>query len=157
MSRWYFKVVNSNDMFSAIGDAVEYFMSEYETGKAELTPQRGSRLWDLHMKIPGMMEHRYGQLQEIEAIMNYLEIQYDKAKGEKKRMYFEHYNRQLSERMADQYADIEPEVLVIREFVQQVSLVRNHFLGLTKGIESLHFNAGHLNKLKAAGVEDATF
>jgi hypothetical protein len=63
----------------------------------------------------------------------------------------------LSERSATERADIEPEVILIREFIQEVALIRNLFTGITKGLEYLHFQIGNITKLKSAGFEDATF
>jgi hypothetical protein len=156
--RHYSKITSSNgDFFQPLADAIDYFYREYEEAKTELRPKTGGRIADLSSNIPGMIEHRYGQLQELESILLYLQIQYDKVKGEKKRNFFEHYARQLSERLADQYADIEPDVVVLREFIQQVALVRNLFLGISKGLDSLHYQIGHIIQLRKAGIEDAVF
>jgi hypothetical protein len=158
MSRWYSKVVKDpNNYFAPLGDAIEHFYNEHEVAQTEIRPQRGESIMDKSRLLPGLMEFRYGQLQELEAILKFLEIQYDMVKGDKKKHFYEHYNRQLSERLADQYADIEPEVIVIREFIQQVALVRNLYLGVTKGLEFLHFQLGHIIALKKSGIEDATF
>jgi hypothetical protein len=157
MARWYSKITTSNDYFGAIGDAIEYFYAEYEVAHEELRPKRGSSMTDTSLRIPGMVEYRYGQLQELEAILKFLEIKYDMAYGDHKRLFFEHYNRQLSEKQAGERANIEPDVVILREFIQQVSLIRNLFIAVTKGLEALHFQMGHIVKLKQAGLEDATF
>lgn len=156
--RWYSKITsNPGTYFEVLGDAIEHFYREYEEAKTELRPKTGGKIIDLSSHIPGMIEHRYGQLQELESILMYLNLQYDKVKGEKKRHYYEQYARQLSERLADQYADIESDVMVIREFIQQVALVRNLFLGISKGLEALHYQIGHIIQLRKAGIEDAVF
>jgi len=158
MARWYGRITAStNDLFGPLGDALDYFYSEYEVAQKELHPESGSRIGDLAVRIPGMIEHRYGQLQELESILKFLEIQCERALMDKKKHYFEHYNRQLTERVAQQYAEVEPEVIVLREFIQQVALVRNMFLGISKGLDSLHYQIGHIIQLRKAGIEDATF
>lgn len=159
MSRWYTKVTSAtpDKFYEVLGEAIEHFYREHEIAQQELRPQRGDLIEKKSRELPGIMEYRFGQLQELEALLKHLEIKYDKAKGDKKRHYFEHYSRQLSERMADQYADIEAEVLIIREFIQQVALIRNLFQAITKGLEMLHFQIGHIIALKKAGIEDATF
>jgi len=158
MARWYAKVAADPVNFhKALGDALEYYYNEYEDARKDLTPDRGTRIDDTSLRLPGLIEYRYGQWHELEAILKFLEIQYDRVKGEKKRHFYEHYNRQLSERLADQYADIEPEVVLLREFIQQVALVRNMFLGIYKGLEVLHFQVGHIIQLRKAGIDDATF
>lgn len=156
--RWYRKVTaDSTNYFAPLGEAIEYFYGEYETARLELQPQQGGLITELSSSLPGIVEHRMAQLAEIEGIMKYLEIQYDRAKGAKKKHFLENYNRQLTERVADQWADIEPEVVVIREFIQEIALVRNLYNGVSKGLEYMHFQIGNITRLKSAGFEDATF
>lgn len=157
MARWFSKIIGTENYFEPLGQAIEYFAAQYEEAKLDLRPNKSTRIVDASWNLPGITEHRWGQLQELEAILNFMNIQYDKVKGEKKRNFLEHYNRQLTERLADQYADIDSDVVLIREFIQQVALVRNQYLGITKGLEVLHYQIGYIGKLKSAGVEDATF
>ncbi len=157
MARWYGKISTSVNFYEPLGEAIEYFYSEYELARMEIRPTSDDEIKKTARDLPGIVEHRWGQLQEIEGIHKFLEIHYDKVKGDKKRHFYEHYNRQLSERLADQYADIEPEVLVIREFIQQIALIRNLYIGITKGLEYMHFQIGNIIKLRSAGIEDATF
>jgi hypothetical protein len=158
MSRWYSKITsNPTNYFAPLGEAIEYFYGEYEEASKELRPARGDSIDEKARNMAGTVEYRYGQLQELEAILKFLEIQYDKVKGMHKRNFYEHYNRQLSERLADQYADIEPDVVIIREFIQQTALIRNMFLGVHKGLEILHYQIGHIIALRKGGIEDATF
>ena len=159
VSRWFTKIINAphGNFYGPLGEAIDYFYQQYDEAAEEIRPKRGELIADKARNMAGMMEYRYGQLQELDAILKFLEIHYDKVKGDKKRNFFEHYNRQLSERLSDQYADIEPDVVVVREFIQQVALVRNLFIGVTKGLETLHFQISNLIKLRSAGIEDATF
>lgn len=155
MSSWYSKVTNDPDNLESLAQALEYFYQQLEEGTAEIKPT--GRLWDVSTRLPWLAQHRYSQLMEIEAIHNFFERRADKAKTDKKREYLEHYNRNLSERLANEYAECDDSVLVLKEIVEQVSLLRNKFIGLTKGYEYLHFQMGHLVKLKQSGIEDATF
>jgi hypothetical protein len=159
MSRWYTKVTTASPdkFYQVLGEAIEHYYQEHEAAQHEIRPKRGDSIMDKSRELSGITEYRFGQLQELEGMLKYLEIQYDKAKGDKKRHFYEHYNRQLSERLADQYADIEPEVIVIREFIQQVALIRNHFQAVTKGLEVLHYQITNIRALRVAGIEDATF
>jgi hypothetical protein len=158
MSRWYRKVTaDSNNFYAPLGEAIEYFYNEYEEARLELTPPQGGLITEMASSLPGIVEHRMAQYHELEGILKFLEIHYDKAKGIKKKHFLEHYNRDLSERSATERADIEPEVILIREFIQEVALIRNLFTGITKGLEYLHFQIGNITKLKSAGFEDATF
>lgn len=158
MSRWYRKVTaDSENFYAPLGEAIEYFYNEYEEARLELRPPQGGLITEMSSALPGIVEHRMAQYHELEGILKYLEIHYDRAKGAKKKHFLENYPRQLTERVADQWADIEPEVIVIREFIQEVAVVRNLFTGITKGLEYLHFQIGNITRLKSAGFEDATF
>lgn len=154
MSRWYSKIAETEDL-SPIADAFVYFDDQYEEARKEMSPN-GRRIEDLAKTLPGIVEHRWGQLQEIEAILKLLELRLDRAKGAARRRYLEHYERSLSERMAEKYADCDPDVTAFAELIIQVSLVRNKFVSLTKGYEYLHFQLSNITKLRVAGIEDAT-
>ena len=156
MSRWYRSISSAKDFYVPLGEAIEHFQDEYMKAKADLKPKRGTLMTDISINLPGMVEYRYGQTQELEAILHFLEIQYDIRKGLAKRNFLENYNRTLTDRQADAMADIDPEVIILREFINETALVRNQFLGISKGLEYLHFQLGNLTKLKIAGFEDAT-
>jgi hypothetical protein len=158
MVQWYYKITKDpNDFYEPLGDAIEYFHNQYEEARKELKPQRGHNMAEYSADLAGVVEYRYGQLQELEAILEFVKIQYDKIRGERKRNFLEHYNRQLTDRQASERADIEIDVLVIREFIQQVALVRNLYLGISRGMEVLHYQLSNITKLRIAGLEDATF
>ena len=53
--------------------------------------------------MPGIVEHRFNQLQEVEAILEFLNIQLRKKRSEMFRKYTESYNRALSDRSAEIY------------------------------------------------------
>ena len=70
--------------------------------------------------------------------------------------YLEGYNRVLSSRDAEKYVDGEQEVVDYEIMINEVSLIRNKFLGILKGLESKNFMLGHVVRLRAAGMEDIT-
>ena len=158
MAQWYYRVAKDpSNFYGPLGEALEYFHGQYEQARKELKPGRGNNMSEYAADLAGAVEYRYGQLQELEAILEFVRIQYDKIRGERKRNFLEHYNRQLTDRQASEYADIEDEVLMLREFIQQVALVRNLYLGISKGLEVLHYQLSNITKLRVAGLEDATF
>ncbi len=99
-------------------------------------------------------EHRFNQLQEIEAVLNYLNIQLRKIRKKHFQKYLENYNRALTSRDAEKYVDGEDEVIDYETIINEVALVRNKWLGLLKGIESKNFMLGHVTRLRTAGMED---
>lgn len=106
--------------------------------------------------LPGITEYRFNQLQEIEAVLNYLNIQLRKVRQKHYKKYLEGYNRALTSRDAEKYAEAEDEVIDFETIINEVALVRNKWLGLLKGIESKNFMLGHVARLRTAGMEDVT-
>ena len=106
--------------------------------------------------LPGITEHRFNQLQEIEAVLNYLNIQLRKIRRKHFQKYLEAYQRALTSRDAERYVDGEDEVIDFETIINEVALVRNKWLGLMKGLESKNFMLGHVARLRTAGMEDIT-
>jgi hypothetical protein len=155
MSRWYARVTRDANDLSPVADAYDYFEAQYLEAQKEISPK--GRIWDMSKLLPGLVEQRYGQLQEIEAILRYLEIRYDKTKADKYRFYLENYPKTLTSRDADRYAEADPDVIDLALLRNQVGLIRNKFISLTKAMEYLHFQIGHMVALRKAGIEDASF
>ena len=114
-------------------------------------------IFDASRYIPGIWSHRYAQLQEIEQIFTILENREKRLLGEKRRLYREHYNRDLLDSMVEKYAETDPNVLDLAELRNMFAVVRNKFLALTKYHESLHFQLNNLTELRAKGITNATF
>ena len=106
--------------------------------------------------IPGVTEHRFNQLQEIEAVLNYLNIQLRKIRRKHFQKYLEAYNRALTSRDAEKYAEGEDEVIDMEVLINEIALLRNRWLGIMKALESKNFMLGHIVRLRAAGMEDIT-
>ena len=104
--------------------------------------------------IPGITEHRFKQLQEIEAVLNYLNIQLRKIRRKYFQKYLEAYNRALTSRDAEKYVDGEDEVIDFEVLVNEVALLRNKWLGIMKGLEAKQWQMGHIVRLRTAGMED---
>lgn len=146
---WYTRVVAS---LAAIPDFISHYESELEDAKREC---RIGGLVERNIKeLPGVTEHRFNQLQEIEAVLNYLNIQLRKIRRRHFQKYLEAYNRALTSRDAEKYVDGEDEVIDMETIVNEVALLRNKYLGVMKGMESKNFMLGHLVRLKSAGMED---
>lgn len=106
-------------------------------------------------ELPGITEERFRQLQDIEAVLQFLEITHRKTKHQWYRKYFENYNRALSSREAEKYADMEDDVTDLLMVINEVALLRNQYLGIMKGLENKNYNLGHITALRKAGLEDA--
>jgi len=106
--------------------------------------------------LPGITEHRFNQLQEIEAVLNYMNIQLRKIRTRHFKKYLEGYSRALTARDAEKYVDGEDEVIDMETLINEVALLRNKWLGIMKGLESKNFMLGHVTRLRAAGMEDVS-
>lgn len=104
--------------------------------------------------LPGETEHRFNQLQEIEAVLEYLNIQLRKIRRKHFQKYLEAYQRALTSRDAEKYVDGEDEVIDFETLINEVALLRNKWLGIMKGMESKNFMIGHVVRLRTAGMED---
>lgn len=104
--------------------------------------------------LPGITEFRFNQLQEIEAVLNFLNIQHRKIRKKHYKTYLEGYARALSSRDAQIYADAEDEVIDFEVLVNEVALLRNKYLGILKAIESKQWQLGSITKIRVAGMED---
>jgi hypothetical protein len=146
---WYSRVVAN---LSAIPDFIAHYQHELVDAKRDC---KISGVVEKNITaLPGITEHRFNQLQEIEAVLNYLNIQLRKIRRKHFQKYLEAYARALTSRDAEKYVDGEDEVIDFETIINEVALLRNQWLGVMKSLESKNFMLGHLVRLKSAGMED---
>lgn len=146
---WYSKITAS---LGAIPDFIAHYERELEEAKKEC---RIGGLVERNIKeLPGHTEHRFNQLQEIEAVLNYLNIQLRKIRRKHFQKYLEGYARALTSRDAEKYVDGEDEVIDFETIINEVALLRNRWLGVMKGLETKQWQMGHIVRLRSAGMED---
>lgn len=146
---WYNQVVSD---LSNLPDFISYYEKELASAKHEVAI-KGS-VEKLISMLPGQTEHRFNQLQEIEAVLNFLNLQLRKIRRKHFQKYLENYPRALTSRDAEKYADGEDEVIDYETIINEVALLRNKWLGIIKGYESKNFMLGHVVRLRTAGMED---
>ncbi len=151
MSMWFSKITSTDGLIH-VNDAMKYFQSEIDKAKEEVII-KGS-IEKMSSRLPGQLETRFSQLQEIEAILKYLENTLTSVHGKKYRHFLEKHPRQLSSRDAEKYTECDDDVIEISNIINSVSFVRNQFLSILKAFEYKHYQLGHLTKLKTAGMED---
>ena len=149
MSGLYNKVKSD---ISNIVDAIIFYEAELEQARLE-TGLRG-HLEKNSREIPGLVEFRFAQLQEVEAILEHLNIEARTVLRKHYRKYLENYNRSLSSRDAEKFAEGEQEYIDMQNIVNEFSLVRNRYLALMKGLDSKQFQINNIVKLRTAGMED---
>ncbi len=137
---------------SVIPEFIGYYENELQQARGEIKI-RGNVEKAL-ANLPGETEFRFSQLQEIEAVLEYLNIQLRKIRQKHYKKYLESYARALTSRDAEKYAEAEDEVIDMETIINEVALLRNKWLGVMKGLESKNFMAGHIVRLRTAGMED---
>jgi hypothetical protein len=148
---WYTKI--SKDI-SNIPDAVDHFESELQEAKREV--KIFGNLEKSAADLPGVVEQRFGQLQEIEAILEYLNIELRRLKSSHFRKYLETYQRALSSRDCEKFVEGEADVVDFEKIINEFALLRNKWLGITKGLDQKQWQITNIVKLRIAGMEDAS-
>ena len=148
---WYSKV--SRDI-NQIPSAIQHFDTELINAKREC--KISGSIEKAAASMPGIVEHRFNQLQEVEAILEFLNIELRKLKSKKFRTFIENYNRALSSRDAEKFADGDQEVINLQHLVNEFALVRNKYLGLIKALDAKQFQLNNITKIRAAGLEDVS-
>ena len=146
---WYNKVVQD---LTNIPDFINHYEAELQSAKRDVSVH--GRVEKSLTDLPGLTEHRFNQLQEIEAVLEYLNIQLRKIRRKHFQKYLESYQRALTSRDAEKYVDGEDEVVDFETIINEVALLRNKWLGIMKGLESKNFMLGHVVRLRTAGMED---
>jgi len=151
MAQWYRRVISD---ISTIPQFIDYYENELVTARLELS-MKGRSLEKHAAELPGIVETRFSQLQEIEAVLEYLNIQLRKDRSHEFKKFLEAYNRALSSRDAEKYVDGVQSIVDFSLVINEVALLRNNFLGITKGLEAKNFMIGHATKLKIVGLDNS--
>jgi hypothetical protein len=146
---WYSKVVAD---LGAIPDFIAHYENELDDAKRDV--RLGGLVERSIKELPGITEHRFNQLQEIEAVLNHLNIQLRKIRRKHFQKYLEGYARMLTSRDAEKYVDGEEEVIDFETIINEVAFLRNRWLGIMKGLDSKSWMSGHIVRLRTAGMED---
>ena len=148
---WYSEV--SRDV-SKIPDAVLHFEHELNTARQEC--KLSGNVERAAASMPGIVEHRFNQLQEIEAILNYLNIELRRLRSSYFKKYLENYQRSLSSRDVEKYVDGEADVVDYEKIINEFALMRNKWLGVLKALDQKQWQITNVVKLRVAGMEDAS-
>jgi len=146
---WYSKITQN---LKNIPPFIEYYNDELESAKKEVSVH--GHIETNIKELPGVTEQRFYQLQEIEAVLNFLNIELRRTRRKYFKKYLETYARALSSRDAEKYADGEDEVVDFELLINEVALLRNRWLGIMKGLDTKQWQLGHIVKLRTSGMED---
>jgi hypothetical protein len=148
---WYSRV--SRDI-GEIPAAIQYFEDELVNAKHEV--KISGSIEKAAASMPGIVEHRFNQLQEIEAILEYLNIELRRLRSSFFKKYLENYQRALSSRDVEKYVDGEADVVDYEKIINEFALLRNKWLGVLKALDQKQWQLTNIVKLRVAGMEDAT-
>ena len=148
----YYSLVSKD--ISNIPDAIAHF--EAELIKARVETRISGNIERAAAAMPGVVEQRFGQLQEIEAILEYLNIELRRLRSALFRRYLENYQRALSSRDVEKYVDGESDVIDMEKIINEFALLRNKWLGVVKALDAKGFSINNIIKLRCAGLEDAS-
>jgi len=146
---WYSKI--SKDI-SHLPDCLDHFYLELDQARLEVkihgNVERASA------QLPGIVEQRFNQLQEIEAVLEYLNIELRRIRSKSFKKYLENYQRALSSRDCEKYVEGEADVVDMEKVINEFAMLRNQWLGIIKGLDIKGYQINNIIKLRAAGLED---
>lgn len=146
---WYTQVSKNLEY---LPNCIDHFYNELDGAKKEVKIY--GNVEKASSSLPGIVEHRFNQLQEIEAILEFLNIELRKVRSKTFKKYLENYPRALSSRDCEKYAEGEPDVVDMEKIVNEFALLRNQWLGIIKGLEIKQWQLSNIIKLRTAGLED---
>ena len=146
---WYAKV--SKDI-AHLPDCLDHYYSEMELARREVKIY-GS-VEKASASLPGIVEQRFNQLQEIEAVLEYLNIELRRIRSKTFRKYLENYQRALISRDCEKFAEGEADVIDMEKVINEFAMLRNQWLGIIKGLDIKQWQLSNIIKLRAAGLED---
>ena len=145
---WYQKVTKD---ISNIPDAVAYFEAELLAAKNDT--RIAGNIEKAAAAMPGIVENRFNQLQEIEGVLEYLNIE---LRRQHFRKYLENYQRSLSSRDCEKFVEGEADVVDFEKIINDFALLRNKWLGIIKALDIKQWQLSNIVKLRTSGLEDAT-
>ena len=148
---WFSKIRQD---IANIVPAIEHFENQLEEARLECglkgNVEKHSR------DMPGVVEYRFNQLQELEAILEYLNIELRRLRSSFFKKYLENYQRALSSRDVEKDVDGEADVVDYEKIINEIALMRNKWLGVTKALDQKQWQLTNIVKLRVAGMEDAS-
>ena len=158
MSKWLDAMGADPSNLGVVFDAYEHFEKEYDYLRSEIQEEklRGRRLIEVAGKIAGLSEYVHAQWVHIRAVIALLELRLASVTQNARRYYTESYARALGAHQIEHYAKADPEVVAHTELLIRLGLLRDKLEGVSKGVERLHYQIGHIKEMRVAGIEDAT-
>lgn len=145
-----FQIIKKDE--TKLSEILNYFNNEYEDARKEL--KISGKLESYISQISANFEYRYSQLQELEAILEYFNIKLKSIKSKKYQQLINTSARALTQSDLRQYIDGDEQVVAVQTIINEIALVRNKYISLSKGFESQNFSLNNLTKLYVAGLDE---
>jgi hypothetical protein len=146
---WYAKV--SKDI-AYLPSCLDHYYNEINDARKEVKIY--GNVEKASAALPGIVEQRFNQLQEIEAILEYLNIELRRIRSKAFKKYLENYQRALSSRDCEKYVEGEADVVDMEKIINEFAMLRNQWLGIIKSLDIKQWQLSNIIKLRAAGLED---
>jgi len=147
---WYSTV--SKDM-NRLTDAISYYEIEYNQAVKEC--EMKGTLEKLSQALPGLLEHRFSQLQDMEAILNFLNIERNKTYASVYERFLLSYQKALKSTEIEKFVRGDKDVVTIDLLINEFANIRNKFLSIMKGLDAKQWQITNITKLRVAGLDDA--
>lgn len=147
--QWYAQV--SKDLAN-LPSCIDYYYQELDLARKEA--KIFGNIEKASASLPGIVEQRFNQLQEIEGILEFLNIELRKIRSKWFKKYLENYQRALSSRDVEKYVDGEADVVDMEKIINEFALLRNQWLGIIKALDIKQWQLSNIIKLRTAGLED---
>ncbi len=146
----YFQAIKQNE--NALPEALEYFNQQYEEARKEV--KVSGNFGKCVSELSSNFEYRLSQLQELEAILKHFEIKLTQRKSELYKKFLENYQRALSSSDIKVYIEGQPEIVAIQQIINEIALVRNKYISLSKGFETANYQLSNLSRLYGNGTQE---
>lgn len=148
---WYQKVKSD---IGQLPNFINYYTKEYEAALKDV--KFVGSINKNAAALSSDYEKRFTQLQEIESVLRYLEIEFKKLRSTFFRSYNENYNRQLSLKEIERYIEGEEDLVEFDHLINEVALLRNKFISVTSSLDKKNWQITNVTKLRAAGLDEAS-
>lgn len=148
--KWY-RLVSAD--ITKLSAALTYY--ETELTEAEKECKLTGNIDKAAARLPGNVQHRFNQLQDLDSILEMLNIELNRIKSDHYKKYTERYHRELKSTTIDKYILGESDVVTYNKLIMDVADIRNQYLGIMKGLDTAQWQIGNITKLRCAGLDDA--
>ena len=146
---WYYKIKSN---LALIDEAVSFYEHELEEAKEEAN-LKGS-LVAASQKLSGYVEYRYGQLQDIEAMLRHINILIDEKEVQVYKSYNNGSAKLLTATEKSKFTKGDSQMIALRKFANDITYIRDKYIGLIKAFDIQNYQISNITRLKVAGVDD---